>query len=129
MAQVKIYGLESTLQALRTSLSDTIHACMMDVLKLPESKRFHRFIGLKTEDFIYPNDRSSNYIIIEISMFEGRLAETKKALIYRLMEAISAECRISKQDIEITLFESAPGNWGIRGKTGDELMVGYRIDV
>jgi hypothetical protein len=32
-------------------------------------------------------------------------------------------------DLEITIFESPKRCWGIRGKTGDELELTYRVDV
>jgi len=62
MAQVKIYGLKSVLPANRERLS--------------------------AADFIYPADRSEAYTIIEISIFEGRSAAAKKALIHLLFSNI-----------------------------------------
>ncbi|WP_375510828.1 tautomerase family protein [uncultured Nostoc sp.] len=58
-----------------------IHATVIEVLQLPPEKRFHRFLPLDKSDFYYPSDRSDNYLIIEISMFDGRSVATKKELI------------------------------------------------
>ncbi len=58
MAQVKVYGEKQHLRAVRTKLSGLIHRVNRRVLGLPEDKRFHRFIGLEAEDFLYPSDRS-----------------------------------------------------------------------
>ncbi|ALG67243.1 tautomerase family protein [Beggiatoa leptomitoformis] len=129
MAQVTIYGRDSVLPTYREKLSATIHACMIDALKITADKRFHRFIPLAPDNFFYPADRTEFYTVIEISMFAGRTDETKKYLLYQLMEKISAEIGISKQDIEITLFETPPSHWGIRGKTGDELMLNYPVNI
>ena len=87
MAQVKIYGARAHLDVVRERLSETIHAAAREVLGLPADKRFHRFIALAPEDFLYPPDRGPAYTIIEISMFEGRDAATRKALLQRLMAA------------------------------------------
>ena len=84
---------------------------------------------LNAEDFIYPEDRSHNYLIIEISMFEGRSVDTKKSLIRQLFENIQAQCGISPQDIEITIFETPRHNWGIRGQCGDVLALNYKVEV
>ena len=129
MAQVKIYGERNHLRSIRGALSDVIHATNRQVLGLPEDKRFHRFIALDAEDFLYPPDRSAAYTIIEISMFEGRDPNTKKILLKALMETISRDLALSLQDIEITLFETPKANWAIRGKTGDELALSYKVEV
>ena len=75
MAQIKIYGLSLTLNRVRAELSDSIHNSIMAAFQYPAEKRFHRFIALEKDDFISPPDRSSNYIILEISIFEGRTVE------------------------------------------------------
>lgn len=129
MAQIKIYGLKSTFREKRDSISEAIHQSVIGALLYPPEKKFQRFIALDKEDFIYPSDRSSNYIIIEISMFDGRSAEAKKLLIRQLYQNISALCGISGQDIEITIFETPKQNWGIRGIPGDELALSYKVEV
>jgi hypothetical protein len=78
MAQVKIYGNKAHLTSNKQALSDAIHSCIMEALQLPAEKRFHRFLGLENGDFIYPDDRSQQYIIIEISMFEGSFNRDEK---------------------------------------------------
>lgn len=129
VAQVKVYGLKSELKTTRDELSDTIHSCVVDALGFPPEKRFHRFFPMEREDFLYPIDRSGQYTIIEISMFEGRSKEAKGALIRMLYERIGRDMGISAQDLEITIFESPMQNWGIRGMVGDELNLTYQVDV
>ncbi len=129
MGQVKIYGLKSSLETKRESISRAIHDAVMSALEYPPEKKFHRFIALGNDDFVYPEDRSENYIIIEISMFEGRSTEAKKSLIRELYSNIEAQCKISAQDVEITIFETLKQNWGIRGLPGDELKLGYKVEV
>jgi phenylpyruvate tautomerase PptA (4-oxalocrotonate tautomerase family) len=129
MSQVIVYGNTDHLTQHRAALSDTIHSCLVDAIGLPADKRFHRFIRLDREDFLYPADRSERYTIIEISMFEGRGAETKKSLIRLLFERLQVECGISPQDVEITIFETPRANWGIRGLPGDELGLTYKVEV
>ena len=123
MAQVKIYGLRSTLERVRSELSNAIHNSVTIALQYPAEKRFHRFILLEQNDFVYPADRSNEYIILEISIFEGRSAETKKNLIQQLFENIHLSTGIALNDIEITIFETPKSHWGIRGKPADELLL------
>ncbi|MBW4540940.1 MAG: tautomerase family protein [Myxacorys chilensis ATA2-1-KO14] len=129
MPQIKIYGNASFLAQSRQVISDTIHACGVDALAFPLEKRFHRFIPLEPENFIYPSDRSEKYIIIEISMFEGRSVDAKKHLIRLLFSRLSEQVGIAANDVEITIAEIPQHNWGVRGKVGDELEVNGKIEV
>ena len=129
MAQIKIYGLAKSLKPIKADLSVVIHTCLQDALGLPENKRFHRFIPLEPDDFYYPRDRTEQYLILEISMFEGRSVEAKKRLLRLLMQRIHVQFKIPLNDIEITIFETPKCNWGIRGMPADELNLSYSINV
>lgn len=129
MAQVKVYGLQSSLQPVQAALSDAIHEALVSALELPADKRFQRFFKLAAEDFYFPSDRSAAYTIIEISMFEGRSTATKKLLIQRLFQLIEQRTGIVPQDIEITLFETPKHHWGIRGLCADELQLHYSVNI
>ena len=101
----------------------------MSALEYPPEKKFQRFISLELSEFIYPGDRTEKYIIIEILMFEGRSIEAKKSLIRGIYSNIGKQAGITPQDIEITIFETPKENWGIRGIPGDELALGYKVEV
>ena len=121
--------MKEHLNQVKAKLSDIIHSCVVEALHYPQDKRAHRFFGLERDDFYYPAGRTDKYIIIEISMFEGRSTETKKRLIRLLFERISAQLDISTQDIEMTIFETPRHNWGMRGLPGDEVDLNYQVDV
>ncbi|MFO1388845.1 tautomerase family protein [Cellvibrio sp.] len=129
MSQIKIYGLKSSLDPIKAKLSDTIHSCVMDALQFPADKRAHRFIGLEIDDFFMPAGRSDSYIIIEITMIEGRSVDAKKKLIRLLFDRIKAEIGIDCMDVEICIYESPACNWGFRGMHGDEIKLNYSINV
>ena len=129
MAQVKIYALHQSLVGKQRALSSAIHEAVMAALAYPAEKKFHRFILLEPDEFFFPADRSHDYTIIEISLFEGRSVEAKKQLIRLLYANIEQAVGIAPQDVEITLFETPKSNWGIRGLPGDELALGYQVEV
>ena len=124
MAQVKIYGGREHLRLVREALSAAIHECLVEALQLPDEKRFQRFLPMDDEDFLHP--RGPAYTVIEISMFEGRTTDTKRALItalYKRWQALGE----NPEDLEITIFETPRGNWGIRGVPADELVLTYPV--
>lgn len=95
MAQIKIYALGSTISQHRQALSTAIHAALVSTLNYPVEKKFQRFIALEPENFIFPADRSPQYTIIEISMFEGRSTASKKAFIQQIFANIQQQCGIA----------------------------------
>lgn len=129
MGQIKIYGINDSINPIKEILSNIIHSCMVEALELPSEKKFHRFFPMSKENFYYANGRTEAYTIIEISMFEGRTIEAKKQLIKLLFERINRELSILPQDVEITIFETPKHNWGIRGLPGDELTLNYKVNV
>lgn len=129
MAQVVVYGLRQHLARHKVALSEIIHGALVEVLGLPAEKKFQRFISMDAEDFLFPTDRTPAYTIIEISMFEGRSEEKVKSLIIQIMKASESGLNLNPNDVEITVFQSPRYCWGIRGKTGDELTLGYKVNV
>ena len=129
MAQIKIYGLREHLDPIKAQLSDVIHACVVEALAFPPDKRFHRFFALEPDDFIFPADRSARYLIVEISLFEGRSVAAKKQLIRLLFERTQQTFGLSPTDVEITLTETPKHNWGLRGLPADEIGLNYRVEV
>lgn len=129
MAQIKIYAEREHLSRHRAALSDAVHQAAMTALGLPEDKRFHRFIALDPEDFVRPADRGPGYTVIEVSMFEGRSGDAKRALLRALMDGVPAVTGVAVDDVEITITETPQANWGIRGVVADELSLTYKVGV
>lgn len=129
MAQIKIYGLRKHLDPIKAQLSDVVHSCVVEALQFPPDKRAHRFFPLAPEDFYMPAGRSERYIILEISLFEGRSVETKKQFIRLLFQRCQSELELTPADLEITLTETPRCNWGFRGEPGDEIGLNYQVEV
>lgn len=129
MGQIKIFGNKDFIKQNKETISNEIHKAVVESLKYPENKKFHRFLGLEKDDFIYPNDRSEKYLIIEISLFEGRSNEAKRTLIKEIYKNLKKALGIEGIDIEITIFETPKINWGIRGLCGDQLELNYKVEV
>lgn len=129
MAQIKIYGIEEHLEPIKSTLSDVIHSCVVDALQFPVGKRAHRFFPMSSSDFYFPESASPRYTIIEISMFEGRSVEARKALIRLIFERVGSRCSRLPNEIEVTITETPRHNWGFRGLPGDEVGLAYKVEV
>lgn len=127
---IVIYGIKEKLNPIKSRLSDVIHNCMQSVLGMPEDKRAHRIVPLEREDFYYPGGRSDAYTVIEINMMAGRKPETQKELIKAIFSEVESKLGLSPVDVEITIKEQQPYQWGFRGITGDEANdLKYKINV
>ncbi len=68
--------------------------------------------------------------MIEINLMAGRSVDTQKSLIKLLFTHLEQTLGIAPIDLEITIKEQAPYQWGFRGMTGDEAKdLSYRIHV
>ena len=67
--------------------------------------------------------------MIEVVCFTGRSREAKRALIAAMFDDVAPFLGLAADDLEVVILESPPESWGIRGRSGDELALGYRVDV
>ncbi|GAB3100303.1 tautomerase family protein [Isoptericola nanjingensis] len=127
MVQVKIYGNRRVWGQRRAEVSDALHAALVGAWQIPEDKRFHRFLLLDDGDLVAP--RSDDYLMIEIVAFTGRTREAKRELIRRVYEDVAPALGVATDDVELVVLESPAESWGIRGRSGDELALSYKVDV
>ncbi|WP_439136376.1 tautomerase family protein [Pseudomaricurvus sp.] len=127
---IVVYGIQEKLNPIKANLSDVLHGCMQSVLGMPEDKRAHRFVPLDRENFYYPGGRSDAYTVIEINLMAGRKPETQKMLIKSIFQELENQMLLSPIDVEITIKEQQPYQWGFRGITGDEANdLKYKVNV
>lgn len=129
MAQVVVYGHKEFLDRHKKALGISIHGALVDALDYPRSKCFQRFIGLDADDFVHPEDRGNSYVIVEVTMFEGRSDATKRKFIAELFRRAQSEVGVSPRSLEITIVETPRVNWGIRGGNGADLALSYEVEV
>ncbi|SHG81540.1 tautomerase family protein [Chryseobacterium sp. OV279] len=129
MGQIKIFGIKKHLHPIREKLSEIVHESIVDAFQYPKEKKAHRFIYIEEDSFFYFDTRTEKHTIIEINVFEGRSIEAKKKLYQLLFDRFENELGISTMDLEITVFETPMHNWGIRGKSGDELVLSYKVNI
>ena len=60
MGQIKIFGLASELNKNREEISEILHSCVVDALKYPKDKKFHRFFLWNLTIFIFQKVEQKN---------------------------------------------------------------------
>ena len=97
-------------------LLDCIHEGMMETLGIEDWDRFQRIIETDKEDFEIPSGKTENFTIIEITMFQGRSKEQKRALIEIITKKLGERLEIIPTDVFIIINEPPNENWGLGGK-------------
>jgi phenylpyruvate tautomerase PptA (4-oxalocrotonate tautomerase family) len=127
MVHVTVSGLRRVWGARRTEVSDALHRALVREWQIPEDERFHRFLLLDDGDLLVP--RSEAYLLVEVLCFAGRSAKAKRALVRAMFDDVAPALGLAVDDLELVVVESPRESWGIHGLAGDELALGYHVDV
>lgn len=98
----------------KLNVAEAVHSALVASFKIPANDKNIRIEEYKKEDFILPEGKSEQYVIVEISAFSGRSVDAKRLLYRTIVENLGA-LGIVPQDIFILLHEEPLENWGIRG--------------
>jgi phenylpyruvate tautomerase PptA (4-oxalocrotonate tautomerase family) len=108
---------------------DAVQSALREALEIPEADRTLRLIEHPASHFAVPPGRSEKFTLVEVTMFSGRSMAAKRKL-YQAMVRNLAALGVPPLDIKITLIETPPENWGLRGgMPASEIDLGFRIDV
>jgi phenylpyruvate tautomerase PptA (4-oxalocrotonate tautomerase family) len=108
---------------------DAVQSALRQALKIPEWDRTLRLIEHPASHFAVPPGRGQKFTLVEVTMFSGRSMDAKRALYQALVRNLAA-LGVPPHDIKITLIETPPENWGLRGGLpASEIDLGFKIDV
>jgi phenylpyruvate tautomerase PptA (4-oxalocrotonate tautomerase family) len=108
---------------------DAVQSALREALKIPESDRTLRLIEHLPSHFAVPPGRGDRFTLVEITMFSGRSMDAKRKL-YQAIVRNLVPLGVPALDIKITLIETPPENWGLRGgMPASEIDLGFKIDV
>lgn len=113
----------------KQQLMETLHNALIAAFGIPSHDKLIRFVEYNPEDFIVAPGCTENYMLIELSVFQGRSLEAKRRL-YRAMVDGLGKFGIAPSDILIVLHEVPMENWGIRGGIpASEVDLGFNVNV
>lgn len=116
MPLVEIYLSEKRPADQRRKLADALHRALTETIDVPANDRFQIVRALAAEDYVADPSyagvtRSSDFLVIRITLRRGRSLERKRALYRALAGAAAASLGIRIEDVLITLHENDSVDW------------------
>jgi phenylpyruvate tautomerase PptA (4-oxalocrotonate tautomerase family) len=100
----------------KRKLSDVIYEAIIGVLKAPEGDRFHVITEHQRETLFIDShflgiERTADALMIQVTLREGRPAETKQAFFKAIADGLHGRVGIRREDVIINLVEDTLADW------------------
>ena len=98
-------------------VSEAIYSAMVDIASVPLHDKFRVVTRHAAGEIIYPKEGylglnyTDDLIIIQITWVGGRSTEVKKKFYKRIADEIHERAHVRKEDIWISLVDSAREDW------------------
>jgi 4-oxalocrotonate tautomerase family enzyme len=112
----------------REALFDRIDVVLVSVLGVPPNDSLIRLDEYAPAQMRLPARSGPRSVYVEVALFAGRSAETKRALYQGLTEALALAGAAAEQ-VVVALVEIGLDNWGLGGRPASELAFGFEIAV
>jgi phenylpyruvate tautomerase PptA (4-oxalocrotonate tautomerase family) len=104
--------------AYRQAIFDSLYHAMREALGVPEDDQFMTITEHEPANFRYGAScfgiaRSDDVVYIQITVFNTRTAEQKKALFKRAAELLGESPGIAAENVFINVLETAKENWSV----------------
>ena len=105
-------------EAYRQAIFDSLYRAMREALDVPEDDQFMTITEHDAANFRYGASylgvaRSDDVVYIQITVFDTRTTEQKKALYKRTAELLGENPGIRPEDVFVTVLEAAKENWSV----------------
>ncbi|MGY4307514.1 4-oxalocrotonate tautomerase [Bradyrhizobium sp. USDA 4369] len=104
-------------EAYRQAVFDSLYRAMREALDVPEDDQFMTITEHDPSNFRYGNafgvNRSDDLVYIQITVFNTRTREQKKALFRRIAELLGESPGIRPEDVFMTILDAAKENWSV----------------
>ena len=104
-------------EAYRQAIFDSLYRAMRETLNVPEDDQFMTITEHDAANFRYGNAygvaRSDDVVYIQITVFNSRTVEQKKALFRRIAELLGESPGIRPENVFVNVLEAAKENWSV----------------
>ena len=101
----------------RRAIFDSLYRAMRETLGVPEGDQFMTISEHDAANFRYGAafgiTRSDDLVYIQITVFDTRTPEQKKALFRRIAELLGENPGIRPENVFVNVLESAEENWSV----------------
>src|SRR5262245_16678701 len=102
----------------RQAIFDSLYRAMREALNVPEDDQFmtireHDAANFRYSASCYGVSRSEDVVYIQITVFDTRTAQQKKALFKRTAELLGKNPGIRPENVFVNVLESAKENWSV----------------
>ena len=116
MPLVRISLVKGKPEAYRRKVGDAVHRALVETISVPALDRFQLITEHEPGDIVYDSNylgiaRSSDIVIIQITLSAGRTLEQKRALFRRIADNLHAVVCLRREDSWVNLVETAKENW------------------
>jgi phenylpyruvate tautomerase PptA (4-oxalocrotonate tautomerase family) len=116
MPLVRISLVKGKPEAYRRKVGDAVHRALVEAVGVPPLDRFQLITEHEPGDIVYDSNylgiaRTSDLVIVQITLSVGRTLEQKRALYRRIAANLAASVGLRKEDAWINLVEVAKENW------------------
>nr|WP_249133614.1 MULTISPECIES: tautomerase family protein [unclassified Bradyrhizobium] len=103
--------------AYRQAILDSLYRAMREALNVPEDDQFMTITEHDAANFRYGTAfgivRSDDLVFIQITVFDTRTAEQKKALFRRIADLLGERPGIRPEDVFVNVLDAAKENWSV----------------
>jgi phenylpyruvate tautomerase PptA (4-oxalocrotonate tautomerase family) len=104
-------------EAYRQAIFDSLYRAMCETLGVPEDDQFMTLSEHDAANFRYGNAygvaRSADVVYIQITVFNSRSVEQKKALYRRIAELLGENPGIRPEDVFVNVYDAPKENWSV----------------
>jgi 4-oxalocrotonate tautomerase len=104
-------------EAYRQAIFNSLYRAMREALNVPEDDQFMTITEHDAANFRYGNafgiTRSDDLVYIQITVFDTRTAEQKKALFRRIAQLLGDSPGIRPEDVFVNVLDAAKENWSV----------------
>jgi 4-oxalocrotonate tautomerase len=116
MPLVRISLVKGKPEAYRRKVGDAVHRALVETIGVPPLDRFQILTEHEPGDLVYDSNylgiaRSSDLVIVQITLSAGRSLAQKRALYGRIAANLATAVGLRPEDAWINLVEVAKENW------------------
>ena len=116
MPLVRISLVKGKPEAYRRKVGDAVHRALVESVGVPPLDRFQLITEHEPGDLVYDSNylgiaRTSNLVVVQITLSAGRTLGQKRALYKRIAANLATAVGLRPEDAWINLVEVAKENW------------------